>query len=135
MTIRMVNAQRSAPVPAERLARLARRAARRLRLRGGGTIAITFIDGRRMRRINRQFCRHDWVTDVITFRYDGEPVAGEIFVAPSQARQYARRHGVPYLEELSRYVVHGLLHWTGKDDQTAAQQRAMRRMEDALLAA
>jgi probable rRNA maturation factor len=135
MMVRLVNAQHGAPVPLARLTRLARRAVRRLCIRGTGTIAITFIDGRRMRRMNREFCRHDWVTDVITFRYDGEPTAGEIFVAPSQARQYARRHGLAYADELSRYVVHGLLHWTGKDDRTPAQQQAMRRMENALLAA
>ena len=135
MTVRLANAQRGTPVPTARMARVARRTVRRLRIRGRGAIAITFIDDRRMRRMNRRFCRHDRVTDVITFRYDGEPTTGEIFVAPSQARRYAREHGVAYLDELSRYVVHGLLHWTGKDDRTAAQQRTMRRMEDALLAA
>ena len=135
MTIRMVNAQRTVPVPTARLERLARRAARRLRIRGAGMIAVTFIDGRRMRRLNRRFCRHDRVTDVITFRYNGEPTAGEILIAPGEARRYARRHGLPYVQELSRYVVHGLLHWTGRDDRTAAQQRTMRRMEDALMAA
>ena len=86
-----------------------------------------------MRRLNRQFLRHDCVTDVLSFRYEGEPVIGDIVIAPSQARAYARRHGVSYVQELSRYIVHGLLHWLGHEDRTPAQQRKMRTLEDQLL--
>ena len=127
------NLQREAPVDAARMTRLARCAIRRLRIRERGTLSIAFIATRRMRALNHQFLRHDRPTDVLSFRYDGEPIVGEILIDPSQAKAYANRHNVPYAEELSRYVVHGLLHWLGHEDQTAAQQRAMRAMEDRLL--
>lgn len=133
MTVRVVNAQREAPVPLIRMTRLARRAIRRLRIRAPGTLAIAFIDSRRMRRLNKRFLRHDRPTDVLSFRYDGEPIVGDIVIAPAQARAYARRHGIPYAEELSRYVVHGLLHWLGHEDRTAAERRKMRVMEERLL--
>lgn len=135
----MINAQRAVPVNTARMARVARCAIRRLRIRSAGTIAVTFIDARRMRTLNRRFRRHDWVTDVLSFRYDREPavapggVVGEILIAPSEAQAYATHHGVSYTEELSRYVVHGLLHWLGHDDRTKAQQAAMRAREDQLL--
>ena len=141
MRVVVRNAQREAPVPVDRLARLARRAVRRLRLDGGGTLAITFIGARRLRALNRRFLRHDWMTDVLSFRYDGAPagsgraaVVGEVLIAPHAARAYARAHGIRYRDELARYVVHGLLHWRGQDDRTAAQQRRMRALEDDLLA-
>ena len=51
------------------------------------------------------------------------------------ASVYARRHSVSYEEELSRYVIHGLLHWLGHQDRTAAQRRRMRGTEDRLLRA
>ena len=133
MTVRVVNAQRRTPVPVSAMAGVARRAARQLRLNGRGQLAVTFIDGRRMRSLNRRFLRHDRTTDVLSFRYDGEQVAGEILIDPGMARRYARDHAVPYRQELSRYVVHGLLHWLGHEDRTPAQQRRMRAMEDALL--
>ena len=117
MTVSVANTQREAPVDQTRIARLARRAARR------------------MRTLNKRFLRHDWNTDVLSFRYDGEPVVGEILIAPRLARAYAAERGLPYEEELARYVVHGLLHWTGLDDRTPAQQRRMRREEDRLLQA
>ncbi len=133
MTVTVVNAQRTAPVPTARLARLARQALHRLGIAKRGAFEITFLDARRMRQLNRRFLRHDRTTDVLCFRYDGEPVVGEMFVAPSVARAYARRHGLSYQQELARYVIHGLLHWTGLNDRTPTQQRMMRGREDRLL--
>ena len=130
----MTNAQREAPVKTTRIARLARRAIRQLGIRTPGRVLITFIDARRMRALNRRFLRHDRVTDVLSFRYDGEPTVGEILIVPRQARAYATQHGIHYEEELARYVIHGLLHWCGHHDGTRAEQRKMRALEDHLLA-
>ena len=148
MLVSIVNSQRSVPVDEPSIAALARCTLRHLRIRRPGTIAIAFIGAQRMRTLNKRFLRHDRVTDVLSFRYDGAParrggdaamrrrgqVAGEILIAPAMARSYARQHGVPYEQELSRYVVHGLLHWLGREDRTKSQQRDMRVMEDQLLA-
>lgn len=134
MLVVVTNAQRRTPVDLAAMRRLAGCAVRRLSIRGSGTLAITFLDAGRMRTLNRRFLGHDRSTDVLSFRYDGEPVVGEIFIAPAEARRYAKAHGLTYREELGRYVVHGLLHWLGHEDRTAAEQRAMRRREDRLLA-
>ena len=87
----MTNAQREAPVKTTRIARLARRAIRQLGIRTPGRVLITFIDARRMRALNRRFLRHDRVTDVLSFRYDGEPTVGEILIVPRQARDGRER--------------------------------------------
>src|SRR3989338_8271115 len=137
MTVTLTNAQRTIPVNLPELNRLARRAVRSLRIRQRGAMEITFIDERRIRRLNRQFLSHDRPTDVLSFRYDAdalpERVVGEILIAPQQARRYARAHGLSYREELSRYVVHGLLHWLGHEDRTPAEQQQMRLRENRLL--
>jgi len=146
MRVQVTNAQRDAAVNTARMARLARCAIRRLRIRTPGTLAITFIGSHRMRALNKRFLRHDWPTDVLSFRYDGagtrrghaarhgELMVGEILVSPRQAQAYAKRAGIPYAEELCRYVVHGLLHWRGHEDRTPAERRRMRAREDWLLA-
>ena len=139
MLVTVINAQRALPIDTARVTRLARCAMRRLRIRERGTLAITFIDDRRMRTLNKRFLRHDRATDVLSFRYDGaggpqRQIVGEILIAPQQARRYAAAHKISYAEELSRYVVHGLLHWLGHEDRTTAQQKAMRQREDRVLA-
>ena len=134
MFIAVTNAQRETPVNKTRMAQLANSAVKQLRLRAAGTMAVTFIGAQRMRQLNRRALGHDRLTDVLTFRYDGEPVVGDILVAPAAARAYAAAHGLACEEELARYVVHGLLHWMGHEDRTSAQQQRMRSMEDRLLA-
>ena len=144
MIVSVSNAQREAAVDRRRVAHLVRAAARRLAIRVSGTMSVTFITSRRMRQLNKRFLRHDRPTDVLSFRYEresahvrlplaGRQVVGEIVIAPREAKTYARQHGIPYEEELARYVVHGLLHWLGHEDATVAQQRKMRAMEDRLL--
>ena len=140
MTVLITNAQREVPLSISRMKHVARCAVRQLALRGPGKFQITFIGSQQIRALNRQFLRHDRLTDVLSFRYDGEPacpgeggVVGEILIAPRQARAYAKAHGVPYENELARYVVHGLLHWLGHEDRTRAEQHQMRALEDKLL--
>lgn len=144
MTVQVTNTQRDVAVDTARIARLARSAVRHLRIRTPGILAVTFLAPGPMRILNQRFCRHDRPTDVLSFRYDGAArslppgaretqVVGEILIAPRLAQDYAMRHRISYAEELGRYVMHGLLHWLGYDDETLAQQRAMRSMEDQLL--
>ena len=135
MKVVVTNVQRRHPVSPVRMRRLVQQTARRLKIAARGTMSVIFLSPGAMRTMNRRALRHDRVTDVLSFRYDGEPVIGEIAVAPSEAAAYARMNDVPYDEELARYVVHGLLHWTGRDDRTPSQQRRMRSDENRLLRA
>lgn len=83
-------------------------------------------------RLNRAYLHHAGPTDVITFSYweelkkgdmgvislDEEKVVGEIFVAPAVAARRCGEYGCSFAEELWLYVIHGLLHLAGFDDQT-----------------
>ena len=146
MDVRLRNEQRTLPVYPARMRRLAACAIRKLKLSQKGILAITFVDGRRMRTFNRRVLAHNRATDVITLRYDrgegfpqlpsaarNQAVIGDVVVCPAFASRYARKHGVPYARELSRYVVHGILHWTGLKDGATAEKRRMRAAEERLL--
>ncbi|MBI2093604.1 MAG: rRNA maturation RNase YbeY [Candidatus Omnitrophica bacterium] len=137
MKIRITNAQKEARVDRACLNQLAKKAIRHLKIRTPGTLSIVMIGSFAIRSLNRRFLQHNRITDVLSFRYDQKPhrtsVVGEIFVCPSVAKSYAARHRIAYSEELARYVAHGLLHWLGYEDGTAAQRRRMRILEDQLL--
>ena len=132
-TVQLVNLQRRDPIPAAWISRVAQCAMRRLGIRERGRMSIAFLDSRAMRNLNYRCTHRRTLTDVFSFRYDGEPVIGEIVVAPACARRYAASHRLSYREELARYVVHGLLHWMGHDDRTPAEQHRMRGLENRLL--
>jgi len=144
MVVDFVNEQHQVPVYLKEMRRLARCAIRHLKIKTPGRLTVTFVDNRKMRQLNKRFLSHDWSTDVLSFRYETESarlssyamrhhVIGDVIISPTHARTFAKRYSIPYTEELSRYLVHGMLHWLGHEDKTKAQQQTMRSMEDQLL--
>lgn len=126
MDIAVMNLQRAVAVSPAMVRAAVAQAARRLKL-SFKELSVVFVGEARMRRINREYLKHDYVTDVITFGH------GEIVICPKVALRHARRYGQSLSRELRRYVVHGLLHLAGFDDHTAADARRMRQWEEKLL--
>lgn len=94
---------------------------------GNAEVSIAVIGDKRMRALNRDALGHDYITDVLSFDHGDSPEGRvvELFVcAPFAARQ-ARQRGIPFIQELARYVVHGALHCAGYDDHTDKQRNAM----------
>jgi probable rRNA maturation factor len=90
-----------------------------------------------MSELNRRFLRRRGVTDVLAFPYEteGEVLSGEIVVNAEQAVREAAERAHSATDELMLYLVHGLLHLLGYEDQTPAGARRMRRREKAILEA
>ena len=86
---------------------------------------------REIRRINKKFLDHDYATDVISFGL--EAGRGDIVVSAGMARRLARELGIPFKEELARYLVHGTLHLLGYDDIDKRKRAKMRREEKRLM--
>jgi len=57
----------------------------------------------------------------------------DIFICLDEAARQARAFRTSWPRELVRYLVHGLLHCHGYDDQTPATRRPMKRLEDRCL--
>lgn len=102
---------------------------------GVGDITYIFCNDERILEVNRQFLRHDYYTDVITFDYSTPSrIAGDIFISLDTVRTNAVQAGVPFDEELHRILIHGVLHLTGQADKTPDTRAEMTRKEDAALA-
>jgi len=78
-------------------------------------------------------------TDVVTQAYAAVPgvcaATAELVVNAERAREEGRRRAGGPARELALYLAHGLDHLAGRDDDTPARRRAMRRRETAWLAA
>ena len=125
----------------ERLADVARRL---LEAEGSPAceLSIAITDDETVRALNREYAGEDEVTDVLSFSQregeefvappEGAPSLGEVVIAyPQAARQTTERgHGVE--EEVTRLLVHGMLHLLGYDHAEPAEARRMREREDAL---
>ncbi len=101
-------------------------------------LGVFLVGQEEIRHLNETFLRHAGSTDVITFDYgeldQSTRVAGEIFICIDEAIIQARRFRTSWQSELVRYLVHGVLHLCGYDDQNASDRRKMKREEDRLVA-
>ena len=77
-----------------------------------GHVAVEFVDGDRIRDLNREHRGIDRPTDVLSFPIDGDGAAagpvelGDVIISPQ------------HTEDLREAVVHGVLHLTGMDHET-----------------
>ncbi len=99
-----------------------------------GEIGFHFVNEAEITRLNWDFLRHEGSTDVITFDHGSttKHLHGECFICVSEAIKQALEWHTSWTEELGRYVVHGILHLSGFDDQNPRQRRTMKRQENAL---
>lgn len=84
-------------------------------------------------KINQDHLQHDYYTDVISFPYSTEIVEGDIFISIDRVRDNASTHGVDFLHELHRVMVHGLLHFLGYLDKSPEEKLLMTEKEDFYL--
>jgi probable rRNA maturation factor len=100
-------------------------------------MSIALVDDAAIHALNRRHLGHDWPTDVISFPLSGPgetTLSGELVVSAEMAAATASRAGADPRDELALYVVHGLLHLCGYDDQSAQDRARIRRREGEILA-
>jgi len=90
-------------------------------------VLVWLISDRRMAQLHRKFTHQTGPTDVLTFQH------GEIFISVETAKRHARAFRNSLASELRLYVIHGLLHLHGFDDQTPTGVRKMHKMQEKIL--
>jgi probable rRNA maturation factor len=108
--------------------------------RRGSSATLVFTDDEEIRRLNRDYRRHDRATDVLSFHLqelagEADPAGagvnlGDIVISVETARR--RAPGGRLGPELERLAVHGLCHLFGHDHQRPAQARVMFALERRL---
>lgn len=101
-----------------------------------GEIAYVFCDDAKILEVNRQYLGHDYYTDIITFDYcEDDKLSGDIFISLDTVKSNSVTYGTDYYDELTRVIIHGILHLCGYKDKSDDESKAMRALEDAAVAA
>jgi rRNA maturation RNase YbeY len=98
-------------------------------------VNVIFCSDKQLLEINRQYLKHDFYTDIITFALQnpGEPILADIYISIDRVKDNARQFRTPFTKELHRVIFHGFLHLMGLGDKTQAQEQSMRKAEALLL--
>lgn len=91
------------------------------------TISVAIVDNALIHKLNRQYLSHDYETDVLSFLLEesrdndtnsesdaprgiGKTIDGEVIVSSEMAIDMAADYSWDAMDELTLYIVHGLLH-------------------------
>ena len=95
-------------------------------------VSIHFVDMKKISELHAYYFQDSSPTDCISFPIDspeeidgGYKILGEVFVCPEVALEYAQKHHLSPFKEVSLYIIHGLLHLLGYDDQDPISQGMM----------
>ena len=115
---------------------------------------VVFVDGERIRELNRETRGVDSVTDVLSYPSlddirgvtlkkacfpadideNGNLFLGSIAVCTQRAKEQAEEYGHSYMRELHYLVTHGIFHLLGYDHMTESDKAEMRQREERVLA-
>lgn len=99
-----------------------------------GEINYIFCDDEYLLKVNREYLKHDYYTDVITFDYvKGKTISGDIFVSLPRIFDNAETLSKDFESEFFRVLAHGVLHLCGYKDKTEEEIAEMRSKEDYYL--
>ena len=116
-------------------------------------ISLAIVDNKTIHELNVRYLQHDYATDVLSFLLEeemnaaslpipkgsprgcGKRIEGEIVLSTEMAKKMATKYRWQPLDEVTLYVVHGLLHLCGYDDVSLKEETLMRKREREVLAA
>ena len=101
-----------------------------------GTITVILGQDELLRSLKKQFFKKNQYTDVIAFRlnnYEEKVVEGEVYISLPRARENAKTFGEPFEREISRLLIHGVLHLLGFEDDTKKSKMVMTSLENKYL--
>ena len=99
-----------------------------------GDINIIFTSGEKLLSLNREFLKHNYYTDVITFSDNkDEFINGEIFISIDDVKMNSIKYREKLSDEVFRVIIHGALHLCGYDDSTDRLRDIMRMEENKWL--
>ena len=103
--------------------------------KGLSNLSYIFCSDEHLLKVNVEFLKHDFYTDVITFEFalTGSDTEGEVYLSVDRIKDNSKELGVSFKEELHRVIFHGALHLCGYKDKTKSDETLMRAAENKYL--
>ena len=127
MKIVVRNQQKKIALSPQKIKAVARKALTLERRKKTGEITISFLTDPQIRELNLLYRGQYNPTDVLSFDIskDKKEILADIAISTDTAIRQARNFKTSTLFELYLYVVHGILHILGYDDETKSERKIM----------
>lgn len=97
-----------------------------------GEVNYIFCSDEHLLSINQLYLNHDYYTDIITFpsEINEDEISGDLFISIDRVVEHAKDNHCPFIDELKRVMIHGILHLIGFGDKTEMESLKMRELEN-----
>ena len=103
-------------------------------------VEVVYVDESEIERINKEHLDRDYITDIISFRYDEEQeqktqsdIEGTLFCCAQRIKEQAAEFDETQEREFQRILIHGLLHLIGYEDSSKQEKEKMTDLENKYL--
>lgn len=103
-------------------------------------VSVSLVDGKSIKKLNKEYRGVDKVTDVLSFPLDFETdidlpliMLGDVVINLEKIKEQAVEYGHSELRELSYLTVHSMLHLIGYDHIEEDDQKEMRLKEKEIM--
>jgi probable rRNA maturation factor len=105
---------------------------------GAAELELVFLDDKSMKKFNKRYALKNRTTDVLSFNigrneFGQKAFLGEIMISLDTARRNSRLYGTDFTDEIVLYMIHGILHLFGYDDESAGDSREMTKKQNKIL--
>jgi len=92
-------------------------------------ISITICGDEEIKKLNKEYLKHDYATDVLSFNInenmeDGTFHLGEVVINKEQAKRQAKKGKDGLEKEISELAAHGVLHLLGVHHEEPGEEEA-----------
>lgn len=104
------------------------------------SLSIAFVTDPEIKRLNLLYRKRSKPTDVLAFSMrEGRrlkrdsSILGDVAISLDRARKQARRFNSSFKKETYLYIIHGILHLLGYDDELPSPKKRMKKKENQVL--
>jgi len=91
-------------------------------------LSIALVGPKRIKELNKKYRKKDRITDTLSFTYND---SGEIVICPQEVKKNAKKFDSTFKKELTRVLIHGILHLLGYDHEGSEKEaEKMRKKEE-----
>lgn len=96
-------------------------------------LSIAFVNDKKIARLNAKYRKQNKPTDVLAFGMHKGNLLGDVVISTDAAKRQAPLYNSTIDKEITLYLIHGILHLAGYNDDDKNSRKKMEEKQQAIL--